>query len=182
MLEVFIIEDNVVKPTPQILLISPFKEIWERDKSTKKDTARNELAVIEFMVSPLKSNPYKDYAEDLRKERLKEKFDVDFDDELISKGIQLYTEFLYEASFSYQFLISAKEGAMGVKEFITDTRAKLAERTKAGSMLIKPKEITSALRDTEEVLKNLENLEKRVHEEMKKAKTISNREIGHFER
>jgi hypothetical protein len=71
---------------------------------------------------------------------------------------------------------------MGVKEFITDTRAKLAERTKAGSMLIKPKEITSALRDTEEVLKNLENLEKRVHEEMKKAKTISNREIGHFER
>lgn len=181
MLEVFIIEDGVVKPTPQILLISPFKEIWERDKSTKKDKARDELAFIEFMVSPLKNNPYKDYDEDSRRDKLMDKFNVD-PDELIEKGIQLYKEFLYEDSFSYQFLISAREGAMGVKDFFSDSKNKLAERTKSGTMLIKPKEITSALRDVEEVLKNLENLEKRVHEEMKKSKTISNREIGHFER
>ena len=32
-MEIFEISGNVVRPTASILTVSPFKEIWERDKS-----------------------------------------------------------------------------------------------------------------------------------------------------
>ena len=36
MSHLFIVENNIAKPNTETLLISPFKEIWERDKSKDK--------------------------------------------------------------------------------------------------------------------------------------------------
>ena len=49
-LELFVIEHNVVRPTAQVLLIHPFDKIWKRDKTEKKTRAMGEFAYIEFMV------------------------------------------------------------------------------------------------------------------------------------
>ena len=59
----FQVTDRAVFPNPETLLISPFKDIWERDESTNKTVAIQEFAYIEFMTSMLKSNPYRQYPE-----------------------------------------------------------------------------------------------------------------------
>ena len=51
-------------PNPETLLITPFKDIWERDKTPSKAIAIQEFAYIEFMTSMLKSNPYREYPEE----------------------------------------------------------------------------------------------------------------------
>jgi hypothetical protein len=48
--------------------------------------------------------------------------------------------------------------------------------------MYKPREITSALRDTYEVMKTLNALEEKVNEQLfESMKTVGNKEINHFE-
>ena len=44
----FKVEGKTVYPNDEVLLISPFKEIWERDKSKGKDVARQEFSYIVY--------------------------------------------------------------------------------------------------------------------------------------
>ena len=55
----FQINGRAVFPNAETILISPFKDIWERDLSKNKENAIQEFAYIEFMTSMLKSNPYR---------------------------------------------------------------------------------------------------------------------------
>jgi len=59
----FTVTEKTVFPNAETLLISPFKDIWERDKTKQKIYALEELAYIEFMTSMKKSNPYRQYPE-----------------------------------------------------------------------------------------------------------------------
>ncbi len=38
-MEVFEISGTIVRPTPEILMVKPFAEIWERDTSKNKSLA-----------------------------------------------------------------------------------------------------------------------------------------------
>ena len=68
----FTVENSVAIPNTETLLISPFKEIWERDKSKDKDRAIKEFTFIELMSSKKKTNPYAGYSDEIRFEKLKE--------------------------------------------------------------------------------------------------------------
>jgi len=48
-MKIFEIENNNVTYAPQALLLKPFKELWERDKSKSKGRAKDELAYIWYM-------------------------------------------------------------------------------------------------------------------------------------
>lgn len=164
----FIVNDRVVVPNPETLLISPFKEIWERDKSPRKDMALQEFAYIEFMASFKKSNPFRDYPED-RKESIVRGNVIREEgwnpDKLVSEGIQKLHEFQTNASVSYAYYVSSKKAAESMQNFFSNFD--INERHwKTGMPVYKPKEITSALIDTERVLTNLNSLAKKVEEEL----------------
>ena len=185
MVEIFIIEDNIVRPTTQVLLISPFSEIWERDTSKNKGEAIAEFSYIEFMTSPMKSNPYRDYEEDMKHVKIVEEVMKKKNytpDTLVIQACDLYKSFIYEASFAYQFLEAAKRSATSVRDFLLTAEDVLADRTRSGGMVLKPAEITRTLKDTRDVLENIESLEKKVFEEIASSKTKGNREINYFEK
>ena len=48
-MKLFEIENNVITYAPQALLLKPFKELWDRDKSKDKARAKDELAFIWYM-------------------------------------------------------------------------------------------------------------------------------------
>ena len=48
-MNLFELENNVVTFSPQALLIAPFKEIWDKDKSKGKEDAALKLAFIYYM-------------------------------------------------------------------------------------------------------------------------------------
>lgn len=177
----FRVEGNIVHPNTETLLLSPFKEIWERDQDPKKRNALEDFTYIEFMSSVLKSNPFHGYEESLRHSKIIEKCITQENwkpDELILKGIQEIHRFQTEASSSYTYYISVKKAVERMRGFFDEVDLN-EKNLKSGNPLYKPKDITSAIVDTEKVLANLKLLEAKIHEELlentrnKAQKTIS---------
>lgn len=164
----FTIQDKKVQPTIEALLITPFREIWERDANPGKFVATDEFAYMEFMSSVKKSNPYRGYAPEERKRRLAVdvmKHEAYIPDDLVLEGIQVLVDFQQTASANYTYYMAAKSAAYKIQNFF-NTFDLSTLNPKTGMPLLKPKDITMALNDTEKVIQNLSALEEKVNNEM----------------
>ena len=164
----FTVEKKVVSPTTQVLLISPFKDIWERDKSEDKRYAIEDFSYIEFMASIQKSNPYSGYTEENRADKIVK--DIISrknwkEDALITKGIAKLKEFQAEASVTYNYYMAAKSAAEKMQQFFVNFSMNDVN-LRTGAPIYKPKDITSALNDTSRVLENLNSLREKVDNEV----------------
>jgi len=179
----FKINEKVVFPNEETLLIEPFKSIWKRDKTKNKNIALKELAYIEFMTSLKKSNPFRQYPEDKKEEVIKEEIIRNKKwkpDKLIMNAIEKLKVFQKEASTTYNYYLSAKTAAEKMQYFF-NTVDITAVNPKTCNPLYKPRDITSALNDTEKVLSNLKSLEKKVEEELyEETRTRSDKQISPF--
>lgn len=191
-MKIFNVINQNVFPTTEVLLISPFKEIWERDVSEHKFYAIKEFSYIEFMCSPKKSNPFNGYTDlEIRSKKIKENL---YNKEVVHKsiaelwkadifiedGIKLYNEFLYEASPSLSFLKAAEEACEKLKNWLSTVD--LNQTNVKGALLYKPVDITNALSKTEIVIKQLFTLREKVEQELfDTTKTMKNRVINPFE-
>lgn len=183
MAHLFVIEGKKVYPNAETLMIPPFKEIWERDKSKSKDVAIKEFAYIEFVSSVKKSNPYRDYPENIRKKKVAE--DVVKDkkwqpDRLILQGIDKVDEFQKNASISYTYYLAAKGVIEKMKTFFEELD--INERNlKTGMPIWKPKDVTNAVNDTSKTLSTLKDLRSKVEEELfEETRTKSDKQISPF--
>ena len=179
----FVVEGKAVMPNPETLLLSPFKEIWERDKAKNKENAIQEFAYIEFMSSMRKTNPYRQYPQNKKDEVIREAVITQIDwqpDELIKKAIHKIDQFQKEASTTYSYYIAAKRAAEKMQDFFNEVDV-TAVNPKTFNPLYKPRDITSALNDTEKVLANLKALEKKVEEELyEETKSRANKQVSPF--
>jgi hypothetical protein len=183
MADIFIVENGIVKPTIEILLVSPFKEIWDRDSSESKEYAMKEFSYIYFITTPKKTNPFYGYTEqDRHPEVVKYLFENYYSpDSIVQQAMEVRRKFYYEASASLSLLEGAKEAVDKLKNFLINFD--LNERNEKGIPIYKPKDITSALADTFNVMKTLNSLEEKVNEEIyESAKSKGNRDINPFER
>lgn len=176
----FKITDSVVYPNEETLLIEPFKTIWERDDSPKKEVALKEFTYIEFISSQLKSNPYRGYRESARDSILKKNIIQDenwIPDILINEAIEKIEEFQKNGSASYSLYKKAIAAKEKLEDFFDDFD--LNDKTDKGTYLLKPKDITGALLDLDKVIVNLESLKEKIEKELfeevrnKSDKTIS---------
>ena len=164
----FKIQDKVVFPNPETLLISPFKEIWERDTDPDKHQAIKEFTYIEFSTSMLKSNPYREYQDDrkdivLRQDIIKD--DTWQPDELIQQAIEKIKEFQTEGSLTYTYWIANKNVLEKQIEFFNTVD--IGERNlKTGNPIYKPKDIPDAVATAEKVLTTINALKNKVDEEL----------------
>jgi hypothetical protein len=178
----FVVENSIAKPNTETLLISPFKEIWERDKSADKSQAIKEFTFIELMSSKKKTNPYSGYEAEVRFQKLKENiFDADWEiDELIEKALVSVHEFQTEASPTYSYYLSVLNAAEKMKSFFNNFD--IDERNERGVPIYKPSDITRALNDTDKVLQNINSMKEKVEQELfEQTKTRSNKQINPFE-
>lgn len=183
MAQLFDINDKIVFPYAETLMVSPFKEIWERDKSKGKEIALKEFAYIEFVASMRKTNPYKGYSEKDKPNKIKDDLFKGMKwqpDALVLQGISKVKEFQMEASVTYSYFLAVKESVEKIKDFLKTVN--LGERNfKTGMPVYKPKELTSALVDTEKVLANLKSIESKVEEELfDETRNKANKEISPF--
>ena len=88
-------------------------------------------------------------------------------------------EFQTNGSSTYSYYIAAKRAVENMKEFFESVD--INERNEKGAPIYKPRDITSALNDTEKVLANLKALEKKVEEELyESTKNRSDKKISPF--
>lgn len=157
-----------VEPTGDALMVHPFSDIWDRDKSADKRQAMRELAYIEFVVSVSRSNPFRQYPEAERPGRVSRAVMgvPDYQpDELVREGIALYRDMNTAGSTTYSYYQAAKLAAEKMQEFFRSVDLN-AVNPRTLSPLYKPKDLTAALNDTEKVLANLKALERKVEEEL----------------
>jgi hypothetical protein len=164
----FTVENRVVIPHTETLLIPPFQEIWERDTTLTKENAMEDFKYMEFMVSVKKSNPYRGYDEHIRRSKIIQdciKRDSWMEDDLIKYGMERIKEFQTDASLTYSYFMSIKCAAEKMKDFF-NTFDMSTLNPKTLMPMYKPREITSALNDTSKVLENLDKTQKKVEEEI----------------
>lgn len=186
-MDLFKIEGGVVKPTEHALIISPYKDLWDRDPDPAKTQAIKEFTFIELNCSYKKSNPFKGYPDGKREEAIlknifkEEEVTIDIEEELMVEGVNLYKRLREEASPVIQYYLSSKKGAEKMIQWLEDfDMSEVNPRN--GMPLYKPREITSALKDSYDVMKTLNALEEKVYEEIfESVKTRGNKEINPFE-
>lgn len=182
-MDLFEVREGRAMPSTHALLIKPFKTIWEEDTTKTKEEAIKAFTFIELLCSPKKSNSYSGYTEGERYTKLKLAI---YEDEayllpgLVVDGIMKYEEFLENASPSYPLLKDAVAASVKFRKQLGEMD--LSERTKSGTAVYKPKDISSAFKDLPDMAKSIETLRDRVNQELlAETKTRNNREIGHYE-
>lgn len=176
----FTVENSTALPNTETLLISPFKDIWERNKN--KETAIKEFTFIELMTSKKKTNPYAGYSDTEREIKLKALlFDKNWKpDNLILEGIAKVIEFQKEASPTYSYYTSVLEATEKMKDFFKTFD--INETNEKGVRTFKPNEIVMAIANTDKVLQNLNSMKEKVEQELfEQTKTKSNKQINPFE-
>lgn len=181
----FILENNIVKPTTETLLIKEFLNIWEQDKSVKKEKALYNLAYIFFLVNPTKLNPFYGYSEKDRGVKILQHLkikDVDIlPNRLLNPAIKFYKEYWENISPAKAYYDSSLKAAEQLQKFFNKLDIHKVN-AKTGNPLYKPAEITKALRETEDVLKTLLSLKNKVEEQsFENVKTKANRAVNPFE-
>lgn len=179
----FQINDKAVYPNPETLMIYPFSDIWERDTSPGKEIAIQEFAYMEFMVSMLKSNPYREYQDDRKEIVIRQEVIRELDwqpDELVQAGMDKLREFQTEGSLTYRYWISNKVALEKQIEFFE--QVDINERNpKTFAPIYKPKDIPDAVANAEKVLTTINALKTKVDEELfESAKTRSQKVISPF--
>ena len=179
---IFTIENRIVKPQLETLMIQPFKEIWERDHSEHKAQAMLEFSYIEFMVSVKKTNPYVGYSPEERHARvLKDVMGGSYTpDEVVERAMDWLSDHQFKASASLRYYQSARKAANKLQHFF-DTFDMGTTNIRSGAPLYTPKMITSALVDTESVLQKLDAIEQKVVNEIfESVKTKADKKISVF--
>lgn len=181
----FVVSNNRVTPNTETLLIEPFKSIWERDETVRKELAILEFTYIEFMTSGLRTNPYKGYEKDKRMEVLKNDlfrkngFRNWEQDSLIIEGMNKIEQFQTEASPNYTLYLDAQRAKEELQRFLREFDAN--ERTKSNSLVLKPGDITKGLLDIDKVATSLNSLNKKIEEDLyEEVRTRANKEISMF--
>lgn len=181
----FKIEGNKVYPNDETLLIHPFKDIWERDKSPEKEIAIKELTYIEFMTSQLRTNPYKGYRTERRDEILRK--DIIRDDKwepdaTVEEAMKKIEEFQREASPNYKLYLASLKAKENLEDFLLNVDLQSEEnKTDKGAMVLKPKDITTALLDVDKVTASLTALFQKIEEEIyEEIKVRAGKKISFF--
>lgn len=179
----FTIEGNVCKPKAEVLLVEPFKGIWERCKD-KSDAIRH-FTVMELYTSKLKSNPYAGYPDEYRlqlltKQNYGKAIPYDKLEDCVKEGIRFLDDLQKQGSPTYSYYLSQLRAVEKLKDFFMSFD--LDERNDKGQLIYKPKEITSALSDADKITQNLTALRDKVDQELfATVKTRANREVGRYE-
>lgn len=179
----FILENNIAKPNPETLLISPFRDIWERDTSPDKSQAIKEFSFIELMSSKRKTNPYAGYSDEQRFYKLRETLKFPFDwkpDILIEQCLAKIEEFQTEGSFNYMMYKQSLDTVMKTREYLIGID--LNERTKSGMPVYKPADVYSAVEKVEKIMTSLNTLKEKVEQELfDTSRTRGNKAINPLE-
>ena len=184
MSHLFIVENSIAKPNTETLLISPFKEIWDRDLTEDKEIAIKEFTFMELMSSKRRSNPYAGYSDDVRQEKLKTYLFEDtpewVPDIEVEKGLAKIVEFQREASPTYSYYVSVLEATEKMKNFFSTFD--INEVNDKGARIFKPNEIVMAISNTDKLLQNLHSMKETVEQELfEQTKTRGMKQINPFE-
>lgn len=159
------VENYELKVAPEALLVRPIRRLWNADRSGRKETFYQQMSYLYFMESPASS-----YSYILNKE---ERHNAIVEQEGLPKNFQP-SQHLKEAMEIYRrltitpsqkLLTSALKAANTVSEFLEDETI-LQQEDDKGRPKYQISSITAALKNVEGIVASLQNLQKKVEQEL----------------
>ena len=179
-MNLFELDGDIVKFSPQALALKPFKELWKRDRTKDKGVAFAELALLYYIVDYRSTINYIVDEESRITEAMKYidlpskwKPDSKFQD-----AKELYINL--QKTPALEHLEALRVGLDKTNRYCRDTD--LNERDEKGKPIHNPRTIQSMARDAEKTLESLEKVEDRVKKQIEnKAELSGNQSPSMFE-
>lgn len=158
-------ENFELQVTPEALLIRPIRRLYNADRSERKEKFFQQLSYLWFMVDPRSSYSYiLDYGERhqavIEQEGLPEDFKPS---EFLVEAMRIYEKLTITPS--QKLLTSALKAADTVSKFLEDPGI-LTETDDKGRPKYQISAITTALKNVEGIVTSLQNLQKKVDQEV----------------
>ena len=161
---IFDMKDNKFIVDPNAIIIPPFKDIWDRDKSKNKEIAINELCFIYFVADF--NSPYATFPEHEKETRITEDFLVRNKikpDKLVLQGIAVYKQF--QETHSMRLLNSARIAADKMSAYFNNID--FDEEDDTGKLKYVAKDVANTLANVGKIVESLDKLEEKVKKEIK---------------
>jgi len=153
-----------LKVADEILLNKPFRKLWHQDRSDKKEKFYQQMAYVYHMIDPRSGYIYIT-DEELRKKAIieQEGLQADFKpSDLLLEAMEIYKK--QTTTMSQKLLRSSINGANKVSEFLD--RVDLYAEDDKGRPKYQVSAITQALKNVEGIVTSLQNLQKKVDQEL----------------
>lgn len=157
-------EDYQMKVADEALLIRPIRRLFNADRSERKEKFWQQMSYLFFMCSPQSTYSYiLDYDERHRTIVEQEGLPEDFrPSEMLVEAMKIYKQ--HTITVSQKMLESALISADKVSKFLRDVD--LHEEDEKGRPKYQVSTITSALKNVEGIVSTLQNLQKKVDQEL----------------
>lgn len=162
------VENFELKVADEALLIRPIRRLWNQDRTGRKEHFYQQMSYLYFMVSPQSSYSYiLNYDERsqaiIEQEGLPEDFKPS---ELLIEAMKIYKE--HTITPSQKLLSSALKAAETVSRFLENPDI-LTEEDDKGRPKYQVSSITAALKNVEGIVSTLQNLQKKVDQELEES-------------
>lgn len=162
------VENYELKVADEALLIRPIRRLWNQDRSERKEKFYQQLSYLYFMVSPQSSYSYLLSEEERHKAVIEQEgLPKDFQPSaLLKEAMEIYKA--HTITPSQQLLNAALNAAHTVSEFLNDPTI-LRQEDDKGRPKYQISSITTALKNVEGIVASLQNLQKKVDQELEEA-------------
>lgn len=158
------VEDYQVKIADEALLIKPIRTLWNQDRSKNKEKFYQQISYLFFMCSPQSTYNYiideqERHKAIIEQEGLPEDFQPS---SLLKDAMDVYKK--HTITISQKLLEDALTGANKVGKFLREVD--LFEEDDKGKPKYQVSSITAALKNVEGIIATLQNLQKKVEQEV----------------
>lgn len=164
------IDNYELKISDEALLIGPIRSLWQHDKSARKEMFFKQMSYLYFMIDPRSS--YFDIID--KEERSKtiisqEGLPSDFKpSKLLEEAMEVYKK--HTVTMTQELLESSLIGARKVSQFLREVD--LSAEDDKGKPKYQVASITSALKNVEGIVSSLQNLQKKVEQEISEKERV----------
>lgn len=158
-------EDYQVKIADEALLVRPIRRLFNADRSQRKEQFLQQMSYMFFMIDPSSSYSYILDMEERSQEVIKQEgLPNDFrPSQFLIEAMEIYRKLTITPS--QKLLQAALVAADTVSRFLTDPDILTAEDDK-GRPKYQVSAITTALKNVEGIVTSLQNLQKKVEQEL----------------
>ena len=159
---------------PDAVVIPPFIDIWERDKTKGKHKATKELSYIYF-ICDFKS-PYSIYTDEERPLKVQEDFIKDPEwkpDPLIKAAMDKYNEF--QETYTMRFLEKARKGVDKLSAYFDEVDFHAVGED--GKPLYKATDLSRNLKDVGSIIESLDKVENQVKKEIDTKSKVKGKKV-----
>ena len=158
------IENFELKVTPEALLVKPIRKLWNQDRSERKEKFFQQMSYLYFFTDPRSSYVYL-LDDEERKQAIieQEGLDPNFQPSaLLKEAIEIYKK--HTITPSQRLLENALISADKVGKFLKDVD--LNKLDAKDRPVYQVSTITSALKNVEGIVTSLQNIQKKVEQEI----------------